>query len=264
MKYRLPLLLLICSCCTQKNTVVKSSSDSMIFPAKLYSAFYQQQAAEYKALCIQAYNLAHATLDNILIQQQESSPAIVTDIDETILDNSPYAVKRALQGEEYSLASWQEWTALAKADTLCGALSFLKYAKRRGVEIYYITNREEQEKEGTLKNLQKFGFPDADEMHVLLKKGTSGKEARRQSVAATHHILLYIGDNLADLSAMFDKKTVEERNSNVLHAAGQFGSSYILLPNPFYGDWESSAFKYNYSLTPMQKDSVIRKNIRTY
>jgi 5'-nucleotidase (lipoprotein e(P4) family) len=261
----LVLILLITACQTQKQSVsVSKQQESMVFGAKLYTAFYQQQAAEYKALCVQSYNLAKMMLDASLSSKSPMPPAIVTDIDETILDNSRYAVKRALENKEYTLESWQEWTSLAMADTLAGALAFFNYAKSKGVEVFYITNREEAERAGTQKNLEKFGFPYADSTHLILRQGTSSKELRRQAVAANHTILLYIGDNLGDLSARFDKKTSEERNRNVMELNREFGSRYIILPNPFYGDWEGSTFKYNYSLSPAQKDSVIRTVLKGY
>ncbi len=257
--------LLITACQTQRQSVSSlKQKESMVFGAKLYTAFYQQQAAEYKALCLQSYNLARMILDGALTQPSSMPPAIVTDIDETILNNSPYAVKRALENKEYSLESWQEWTSLSMADTLAGALDFFNYAKGKGVEVFYITNREEAERAGTQKNLSKFGFPYADSTHLMLRQGTSSKELRRQTVAANYTILLYLGDNLADLSARFDKKTTEERNRNVMDLSGEFGSRYIVLPNPFYGDWEGSTFKYNYALNPAQKDSLIRAILKSY
>lgn len=264
-KIGLLAFILITSCKATKNTTKENAQPvSMVYGAKLYTAFYQQQAAEYKALCFQSYTLAKSALDAAMVNSTSLPPAIVTDIDETILDNSKYAVQRALEGKEYSLESWQDWTSRSLADTLAGALTFFKYAKSKGVEIFYITNREEAEREGTLKNIQKFGFPDADNQHLLLRQGTSSKEARRLQVGEKHSIILYVGDNLADFNTLFDKKTVEERNQNMMKLQAAFGYQYIILPNPFYGDWEGSTFKYNYGLTPAQKDSVIRTVLQSY
>ncbi|MEP7263458.1 MAG: 5'-nucleotidase, lipoprotein e(P4) family [Bacteroidota bacterium] len=255
----------IASCQTSKKTTKENTQpSSMMFGAKLYTAFYQQQAAEYKALCFQSYMLAKSALDAAMVNGTSLPAAIVTDIDETVLDNSMYAVKRALEEKEYSLESWHDWTGRSLADTLAGALTFFNYAKSRGAEIYYISNRDETERDGTLKNLQKFGFPDSDNEHLLLKQGTSSKEPRRLQVAEKHSIVLYIGDNLADFNILFDKKTTEERNQNMMKLHAAFGYQYIILPNPFYGDWEGSTFKYNYGLTPAQKDSVIRTVLHSY
>ena len=228
---------------------------------KLFTALYQQQAAEYKALCFQSYQLATWRLADL--SPSNTRPlAIVTDIDETVLDNSAYAVHRGLQGLDYDLKSWMEWTARAEADTICGAPSFLKWASSKGIEIFYITNREEAERVGTLKNLQKFNLPFTDDKHLILKGDRSSKELRRKKVAADYDIVLYIGDNLADFSDMFDKKPPKARTSNVQLVSSLFGSQFIVIPNPVYGDWEGALFNYQYSLTPAQKDSVYRSVLK--
>ena len=70
-----------------------------------------------------------------------------------------------------------------------------------------------------------------------------------------------MGDNLGDFSFLFDKKNTEERMQNVNSIAAEFGNRFIVLPNPTYGDWESSLYNYNYSLTQAQKDSVIKASL---
>ena len=62
---------------------------------------------------------------------------------------------------------------MANADTLPGALSFLKYASSRGLEIFYVTNRTEKERNVTLKNLQKFNFPNSDNAHLFPSQSSS-------------------------------------------------------------------------------------------
>jgi len=257
--------LAMAACSTQqKNTATTSTGSTLIPDGKLFTAFFQQRAAEYKALCFQAYNIATWRLDQSLQGNSSKRLAVVTDIDETLLDNSAYAVHQGLQGKDYDLTTWSEWTALGQADTLAGALTFFNYAASKNVEVFYITNREEKERGGTLKNLQKFGFPYADEKHLITKAGTSSKEARRQSVLATHDIVLLLGDNLADFSLLFDKKTEQERLLNVQNNAAAFGKKFIVLPNANYGDWESALYQYNYKLSGVQKDSAIRTVLKSY
>ena len=191
--FLLPLCVLI-ACHTAK-LPRKNAIAPVSVPGKMYAAFFQQQAAEYRALCYQAFNMARYKVDEA---KRGAKPlAIVTDVDETILDNSPYAVHQTLRGTDHTQPEWEAWTAMAKCDTLPGSYSFLKYAASKGIEIFYLTNRTEAEKEGTLKNLRLFNFPNADEKHLLLKKVTS-KEARRNEVAKTHEILLLMGDNLSE------------------------------------------------------------------
>jgi 5'-nucleotidase (lipoprotein e(P4) family) len=112
--------------------------------------------------------------------------------------------------------------------------------------------------------LKKFGLPDADTAHIFLRQNTSGKESRRQQVMKTHEVLLLMGDNLSDFSSLFDKKGEEERTKYTDYFYQEFGNKFIVLPNPGYGDWESSIFKYNNNLTGLQKDSVIRAALKNY
>lgn len=255
------------SCSAPKNvTNTTTSASNLVADGKLFTALFQQKAAEYKALCFQAYNIARLRLDQSLSNPVSAKPkAIVTDIDETVLDNSPYAVHQGLQGKDYEPVSWiNEWTVKADADTLAGAYSFFKYAASKNVEVFYITNREDKERASTLQNLQKFGFPYADERHLVTKSTVSSKEPRRQQLAATHDIIMLIGDNLSDFSTLFDKRSTEERTKNVQANAGEFGNKFIVLPNANYGDWESALYNYNYKLTAAQKDSVIKSVLKNY
>ncbi len=231
---------------------------------KLFTSLYQQHAAEYKALCFQAYNIARLRVDASLQSSSTKTSAVITDIDETVLDNSPFAAHQALQGKEFEFAAWLDWTSKALCDTLPGALTFFKYAASKKIEVFYVTNRDEKEREATLKNLQKYGFPNADNNHLILKQGTSSKEARRQTIAATHNIVLFLGDNLSDFSGLFDKKNMSERLTETKQVAAEFGNKFIVLPNPDYGDWEGALYQYNYKLSAAQKDSVIKSNLKSY
>ena len=235
------------------------TANTFIPDGKLWSSLWQQKAAEYKALCFQAYNFAHLRVDQNIQKSPVKPWVIVTDIDETLLDNSPNSVHQALLGKDYEQIAWNEWTAMAKADTVPGAPSFLKYAATKGIVIYYITNRSESERAATLKNLQKYGFPNADNEHLILRQNTSSKETRRQEVAKAHEIMLLLGDNLSDFSNLFDHKTVDERNQITREQAALFGKLFIVLPNANYGDWETSLYQYNYKLTPEQKTEIYKK-----
>lgn len=250
---------LLISCSTTK--VSKTSSvpgpGNITINGKLFTTLYQQKAAEYRALCYQAYNIARLRIDTY--QAPEKKPlAIITDIDETIFDNSRYAAYRGLQGKDYDAASWYEWTDMSKADTMPGAGSFLKYASSKNIEIFYVTNREKRERSSTLKNLQRFALPNADDAHLVTRIDVSSKEQRRINVGATHNIILLMGDNLADFSKLFDKKPQDERQRNTDLSASEFGNKFIIFPNPDYGDWEGAVNKYNYSLSVAQKDSIIK------
>jgi 5'-nucleotidase (lipoprotein e(P4) family) len=256
---------LLISCTGSKKIAVPSSDSNLVADGKLWSSLFQQKAAEYKALCLQAYAIARLRLEEALKQPSAKPKAIVTDIDETFLDNSPYSVHEALQGKDYDGASWTDWTARGMADTLPGALAFFNYAASNNVEIFYITNRKEAEKQGTSQNLLHYHFPFADDKHLILRKDVSSKEPRRQQVASSYEIVLFLGDNLADFSSLFDSpKTTEQRTAAVQQLAAEFGKRFIVLPNANYGGWEEAIYGNNFNLTPTQKDSAIKSNLKTY
>lgn len=266
MKKFLPILFLcaLFGCSAKKHSISNAKTavpamSAIAVNGKIMANIWMQRSAEYKALCFQAYNLAHLRLDQSLTQTSAKPRAIITDIDETVLDNSPHDMTEALEGKDFNLKTWKEWTAKAAADTIAGAGSFFKYAASKGVEVFYITNRDEDEREGTLKNLQKFNLPNADNKHLLLKQTTSSKEIRRDQVLKNYEILLFLGDNLNDFSALFERKTYEERLQNATINQAAFGKKFIVLPNPAYGDWEGALYRYNYQLSPTQKDSTLKK-----
>lgn len=233
---------------------------------KVWASLWQQRSAEYKALCFQAYNIARLRLDEaIKLHKKGSKPlAVVTDIDETLLDNSPEDAARAINNEEFSTKSWKAWTSVGVADTVPGAPAFFKYAASKGVTVFYITNRDEDEREGTVKNLKAYHLPYPDATHLILKQGaSSSKETRRQDVLKKYNIVLLCGDNLPDFTALYDSHPDEQKRAEVTRQlAKDFGNKYIIIPNPSYGDFEGALYKFNYKLTPAQKDSVIKSVLR--
>lgn len=214
-------------------------------PARDYTnaVLWQQTSGEYRALCFQAYNFARLSLKEAVWADTSAKPnCVIVDIDETVLDNSAFQGHEIRKGLSYNPADWTTWTNLVQADTVPGALAFLKFAASKNIETFYLSNRDKKDYSATLKNLQKFGFPYADDAHLLVSKGTSNKEPRRQKIAETHNILMLCGDNLSDFSNIFyreNKNTSEQVNLN----QKLFGDKFIVLPNPMYGDWEKPLYQ---------------------
>lgn len=256
-RYLLFFLLVFTACSTAKKTALLPYG-----PA--WGALYQQRAAEYKALCLQAYQLAAIRVEEMSHQQTLRPRAIVTDVDETVLDNSPFTVHYALQGKQYDQVSWEEWTARSACDTVPGALSFFRYAASKGFAIYYITNRLEKERAATLRNLQRWGFPQADDEHLLLSSGNSDKEARRMQVAKQYEIAMLVGDNLGDFSDVFYKAAPEERDAAVLRLRREFAGRFIMLPNVMYGDWLSALYPKGSPLNQQRADSALKAALKGY
>jgi 5'-nucleotidase (lipoprotein e(P4) family) len=262
--FTITLIVTVTACRVQKDATVTPARRPLVEDGSLWGAMWQQKASEYKALCYQAYNIAALRIGCIVQEQHTKPVAIVTDIDETVLDNSPYAIHRALKDSGYSDESWMTWTFKAACDTVPGALSFLKYAFDRGVRIFYITNRLEAERKPTLVNLQHWNFPDATDDHLFLKQTSSGKEQRRSIVAKEYDIVLLCGDNLSDFSAVFDRQPFAERDQRTMDNAALFGQKFIVLPNASYGDWEGALYDFKYTLPATQKDSTILRQLKTY
>lgn len=247
---------------TNQNTDRKL--DDISLNGKVYSALWQQNSGEFRALCYQAFNIATEVVKEKTSMNHFRPIAIVTDIDETFLDNSPYAVAQALKGKEYDRQSWEEWTAKGDAIAFPGSVEFFNYAASRNVHIFYITNRHINEKEGTIKNLKKLGFPFADEEHVLLMKDTSNKESRRKEILKDYEIFMLLGDNLNDFSEVFYHQSQEDRNRLTDELKNEFGKTFIVLPNSGYGDWEGALPDYDYNYSPQKKDGVILQNLNSY
>ncbi len=212
-----------------------------------------QQSSEARALYYQIYNWARKLLDEYLEEVQTTKPpAIVVDIDETLLDNSPYEAWLIQTGNQYP-RGWSQWVHLAQAAALPGAVDFLQYASQKKVTIFYVSNRQIQLLEPTIKNLRDRGFPQADTQHVLLRTNTSSKEPRRQQIARRYHIVFFMGDNLNDFSREFEKQPLEERHQLVEQMKHRFGHHYLILPNPMYGEWEGALYDYNWNLPEVEK-----------
>jgi 5'-nucleotidase (lipoprotein e(P4) family) len=258
---------LITSCSTNKvqySRVNMEENSRLLTPGPLWGALYQQHAAEYKALTLQAYNVARERLDKYMQQPGDKPFAVISDIDETIPDNCPSMVHDALLGHTCSDTSWMAWTKREEADTVAGAPAFFKYAASKNVAVFYISNRSLQEQSQTIANLKKYDMPYVDTAHLLLKTITSNKDARRAQVAANYNVLLYFGDNPGDYKGVFDRKSVSGRDSLVYQYAADFGNRFIVLPNPVYGEWVADLYQYRFTECMRAKADSMLKTLRTY
>lgn len=236
------------------------------------AVLYQQHAAEYRALAFQAFNLAKLRLDedfdkkNLkkLSKDERKKPrAVVVDIDETVLDNSPsqaYQIKNRLP---FNMDDWKDWGEKRSAKAIPGAVEFLKYANQKGVRVFYISNRADSQKQATTDNLKAVGFPDVSDETMLLQTAESNKEARRKIVLEKHRIVLLVGDNLNDFAESFEKKSVADRFAETDKDKNLFGSRYIVLPNAMYGAWESSIYD-NKRLTEAEKTQKRKDLLESY
>ena len=236
----------------------------------LNATLWMQRSVEYKATTIGIYDLAKLRLDDALADKTwtavpnkqgedfgDKPPAIILDADETVLDNSPYEASLVTRGTDFKP---KEWTAYVKDEVtraIPGAVDFTTYADSKGVKVFYVSNRTEEEKPASIENMKKLGFPMGGNVDTFLAVGQqpdwkSAKGTRIAYVAKDYRVLLLFGDNLGDFTDDY-KGSLDEREkvfeANVKH----WGHDWIMLPDPEYGSWESAPFGGNYKLSPDER-----------
>jgi 5'-nucleotidase (lipoprotein e(P4) family) len=211
---------------------------------------YMQTSAEYRACCYQAFNLASARLREALVNKPDK-PAVVLDLDETVLDNSGFQASQLRSNLAYDPRLWDIWEERYGANLLLipGAKDFIAEAKKLGVTVVFISNRNERNRAALKISLDRLGLAITDEKQLLLATNISDKTPRRQIVEKDFQVLLYIGDNLRDFAETFRTRDIKDRTPDELEQAilerkntvdverQKFGTKWIILPNPAYGEW---------------------------
>lgn len=208
---------------------------------------WKQTAAEYKALYYQAYNLARMQLDRALAKHKSGDKplAVITDIDDTILNASNYWGYLIKNNKDFfDDAVWDKWVPENKFSAMPGAVEFFNYAKSKGVEVFYVSSRDQGEKtfEYGIGNLKALGFPNADAEHVTLQRESSNKEPRQNDIAQRYDVVVMLGDNLNDFRRKYYVKNVDERTRLMEEDRELFGSKFIIMPNPTDGHWIRAIF----------------------
>ncbi|MEE7548423.1 5'-nucleotidase, lipoprotein e(P4) family, partial [Xanthomonas sp. Kuri4-1] len=234
----------------------------------LNAVLWMQRSEEYRALTEQTYRAAADKLDlalkernwDALVPEERGNaatglkPAVVMDVDETVLDNSPYQARLVRDGKEYDEVSWDRWVAEKKARAIPGVVDFARAASARGVTVLYISNRAVHLKEATLANLRAEGLPVADDS-VFLGLGTvlkdceqngSEKNCRRRLAGQQYRVLMQFGDQLGDF-VQVTANTAQGRGALLQQYHDWFGERWWMLPNPSYGGWEPAVFDNDYA-----------------
>lgn len=221
------------------------------------STLWYQQSDEAEVLYQQAYD--HATnllLENLKRDLNGKKPAVILDIDETVLDNSPYEARVIRNNEAFSPDTWAAWVREAQAELLPGVKPFLNRADALGVEVFYISNRSSDLIIPTIDNLEKFGLPDVDTEHVLLKVNTSDKTERRNSVKKNYKVVLLIGDQMGDFAEDYQSILNSQKRDSLFQY-------FVVLPNPMYGDFEQDAYHGEHGLSDQSKQRMRREALDT-
>ena len=237
----------------------------------LNATLWMQTSVEYRASALQAYHAARLALDAALADPRWTAaveqtgdpgskpPAIVLDLDETVLDNSPFEARMIAESTldrpvPYDETVWRRWVAEKKATAVPGAAEFLRYAASRHVTPMYVTNRnidgaDPQKDKGagerdTIAVLRTLNIPVDGKGDTLLMRGENGwdssdKGTRRAAVTEKYRILLLVGDNFEDFISVKDT-SLAGRDTLADKYVDWWGSKWIVLPNPTYGSWEGA------------------------
>jgi len=251
----------------------------------LNAVLWTQRAVEHDLVCREIYRNAEdkllaAIVDptwDALSREERAGPvadlppAVIVDIDETVLDNSPYQARLVMTGEEYDDYSWGEWCRKEEATALPGALEFARFAAEHGVTLFYLTNRAVDLGPATLDNLRKAGFPVPDDTVFLglgvVVKGCetvgSDKGCRRRLVASRYRVLMQFGDQIGDFVDV-SANTPDGREKAVAPYLTWIGERWWVLPNPSYGSWEPACFDNDWTLSREQRRKAKIDSLRPY
>jgi acid phosphatase len=224
-------------------------------------------AAEFEALCLQAYRGASEFLQPALSDTAWSAlpgqtdagklpPAIIFDVDETLLSNAEF---QASYTPPFTNAKLEDWSRSTVAKALPGSIDFVRLARHAGVELFFVTNRPCEATPGiddacpqegvTIADLVEAGI-DADADHVLLANERPDwdreKLVRRNYIAKTHRVIMLIGDDLGDFiectrssprHPCTQRATMESRGAATMDYRRYWGAGWFILPNPMHGSW---------------------------
>ncbi len=241
---------------------IRAESAQQTADAEVMALLWMRTTAEYRALCYQGYNAAMAEVDRALADPARSGKplAIVLDCDETVVDNTAALARAAADGNGlYTSPWWNAWVARGEAEALPGAADFLNAVHAKGVAIFYVTNRlESTGYAATERNLCALGFPSVDRKHLLLAVDTGNKQIRFDQIAARYDVVCYMGDNAGDLPIGTYGKDRAGRNAVIDAHRADFGTKYIVFPNPVYGAWVSALAPHYFDLTPEERREANR------
>ena len=221
---------------------------------------WMRTSAEYRALAYQGYNVAMNAVKMAVTDpsHQRKPLAIILDADETVVDNTKLMGESIVNGNgRFDAPWWRQAVHQGKSQAMPGAVDFLNEVHKQGVEIFYVSNRYAPVNlDVTIQNFKELGFPSVDKDHVLLFEKDSDKQPRFDAIAKKYYIVLYMGDNVGDFPIGTKGKTLAERNGIIDAHKEDFGTTFVVFPNPAYGSWVSALAKGYQNLSPEEQKQV--------
>lgn len=221
---------------------------------------WMRTSAEYRALAYQGYNVAMNTVKMAVADpsHQGKPLAIVLDADETVVDNTKLMGESiANSNGRFDAPWWRQAVHQGKSQAMPGAVDFLNEVHKQGVEIFYVSNRYAPVNlDVTIQNFKELGFPSVDKEHVLLFEKDSDKQPRFDAIAKKYNVVVYMGDNAGDFPIGTKGKTLAERNAIIDAHQKDFGTIFVVFPNPAYGSWVSALAKGYQNLSPEEQKQI--------
>ena len=221
---------------------------------------WMRTSAEYRALAYQGYNVAMNAVKMAVTDpsHQRKPLAIVLDADETVVDNTKLMGESIVNGNgSFDAPWWRQAVHQGKSQAMPGAVEFLNEVHKQGVEIFYVSNRYAPVNlDVTIQNFKELGFPSVDKDHVLLFEKDSDKQPRFDMIAKKYYVVVYMGDNAGDFPIGTKGKTLVERNAIIDAHQKDFGTTFVVFPNPAYGSWVSALAKGYQNLSPEEQKQV--------
>jgi 5'-nucleotidase (lipoprotein e(P4) family) len=243
----------------------------------LNATLWMQRSVEFKATALTAFALARFRLDQALADKnwtaapaeqkgnfQDLPPAVILDIDETLVDNSLYQAWMVMNDRSFEPKTWTAFVNTQTSTSIPGAVDFAKHAESKGVKVFYVSNRTHEEEPATRRNMESLGFPMGGNVDVFLMARKqpdwgSAKGTRRAFVAKDYRVLLNLGDNFGDFSDAY--RTSEDERLKVFEENRErWGREWIMLPNPTYGSFESAPFGHDFKM-PAEKQREMKRGV---
>jgi acid phosphatase len=192
------------------------------------------QLFDYK--CFGAYDRDVAAVLNeaqaYVAQRSVAAPAenlaVVLDIDETAVsnwanlaaDDLGFFAKGECTLQPQEPCGFDKWIAKQTPDVIKPTLELFNLAKSKGVKVYFISARREDQRDATVRHLSATGYKDWDDLILMQpndpKEISRFKTAAREKIEASgKKIIVNVGDQYSDLSGGHAERTFK-------------------VPNPFY------------------------------
>src|SRR5262245_7915609 len=247
----------------------------------LNAVLWMQRSVEYRANSLAIFALARLRLDQALADEnwtaspaeqtgayQKLPPAIIVDLDETMLDNSRYQAWQVINDTTFEAGTWKKFASAQVTEGVPGAVEFARYVESRNIKVFYVSNRDAELETATRQNMERLGFPmggNVDTFLLLHKQPDwrSAKGTRRAYVAKDYRVLLCLGDNFGDFVDAY-RGSEAERQKVFEENRERWGREWIMLANPSYGSFESAPFGHDFTRPPEEQRKAKREVLQPW